>query len=193
MFLLGKSHVQRSLAGYSPWGRKEQDTTEQLSTQSFPFSPTSTQFSEFSSWGNGRRWRSINARPPRGSACQLTSIFWVEKMPWEVRTIEQKPPFCCASGEGWLNHTGYEKPYWAVWSEVVHCGVYQKVFSWLDWPSVRTRCTPARWNTPRCTCAHTAPTPWNKGSCNVICPHSSNAFEYFLSYSISQKKIFLIR
>ena len=27
---LGKSHGQRSLAGYSPWGCKELDTTEQL-------------------------------------------------------------------------------------------------------------------------------------------------------------------
>ena len=26
--ILGKSHIQRSLAGYSPWGRKESDTTE---------------------------------------------------------------------------------------------------------------------------------------------------------------------
>ena len=30
VFLLGKSHGQRSLSGYSPWGRKESDTTEQL-------------------------------------------------------------------------------------------------------------------------------------------------------------------
>ena len=28
---LGKSHGQRSLAGYSPWGCKELETTEQLS------------------------------------------------------------------------------------------------------------------------------------------------------------------
>ena len=28
-FLPGESHVQRSLAGYSPWGHKESDTTEQ--------------------------------------------------------------------------------------------------------------------------------------------------------------------
>ena len=28
--LPGKSHGQRSLAGYSPWGRKESDTTERL-------------------------------------------------------------------------------------------------------------------------------------------------------------------
>ena len=27
---LGESHGQRSLAGYSPWGRKESDTTEHL-------------------------------------------------------------------------------------------------------------------------------------------------------------------
>ena len=30
VFLLGKSQGWRSLAGYSPWGRKESDTTEQL-------------------------------------------------------------------------------------------------------------------------------------------------------------------
>ena len=34
-FLLpGKSHGQRSLVGYSPWGHKESDTTERLH---FPF------------------------------------------------------------------------------------------------------------------------------------------------------------
>ena len=32
VLLPGKSHGQRSLAGSSPWGRKESDTTEQLST-----------------------------------------------------------------------------------------------------------------------------------------------------------------
>ena len=30
MFLPGKSHGQRSLVGYSPWGHKESDTTERL-------------------------------------------------------------------------------------------------------------------------------------------------------------------
>ena len=30
VFLPGKPHGQRSLVGYSPWGRKELDTTEQL-------------------------------------------------------------------------------------------------------------------------------------------------------------------
>ena len=32
VFLPGESHGQRSLAGYNPWGPKELDTTEQLST-----------------------------------------------------------------------------------------------------------------------------------------------------------------
>ena len=31
IFLLGKSHGQRSLVDYSPWGHKESDTTERLS------------------------------------------------------------------------------------------------------------------------------------------------------------------
>ena len=30
VFLPGKSHGQRSLVGYSPWGREESDTTERL-------------------------------------------------------------------------------------------------------------------------------------------------------------------
>ena len=30
VFLPGESHGQRSLVGYSPWGCKESDTTEQL-------------------------------------------------------------------------------------------------------------------------------------------------------------------
>ena len=30
VFLLGELHGQRSLAGYSPWGRKELDRTEQI-------------------------------------------------------------------------------------------------------------------------------------------------------------------
>ena len=30
VFLLAEFHGQRSLVGYSPWGNKESDTTEQL-------------------------------------------------------------------------------------------------------------------------------------------------------------------
>ena len=35
VLLLGKFHGQRSLVGYSPWGCKESDTTEQLHFLSF--------------------------------------------------------------------------------------------------------------------------------------------------------------
>ena len=35
VFLPGKSHGQRSLEDYSPWGCKESDMTEQLSTQAY--------------------------------------------------------------------------------------------------------------------------------------------------------------
>ena len=37
VFLPGEFHGQRNLVGYSPWGRKESDTTERL-TLSLPFS-----------------------------------------------------------------------------------------------------------------------------------------------------------
>ena len=39
VFLPGKSHGQRSLAGCSPWGCKESDTSEQLSTTSWHRNP----------------------------------------------------------------------------------------------------------------------------------------------------------
>ena len=32
VFLPGKSHGQRSLEGYSPWGHRELDTTERVQT-----------------------------------------------------------------------------------------------------------------------------------------------------------------
>ena len=37
VFLLGKFHGQRSLAGYSPWGLRESDMTERHSSPSFYF------------------------------------------------------------------------------------------------------------------------------------------------------------
>ena len=36
---LENTHGQRSLAGYSPWGHKESDTTERLSTAEHKVSP----------------------------------------------------------------------------------------------------------------------------------------------------------
>ena len=36
VLLPGESHGQRSLAGYSPWGHKESDTTERLTHTPLP-------------------------------------------------------------------------------------------------------------------------------------------------------------
>ena len=49
VFLLGKSHRQRSLVGYSPWGCKESYTTEQLCAK-FTTSQLSFSFSDISSF-----------------------------------------------------------------------------------------------------------------------------------------------
>ena len=46
-FLLGESHGQRNLAGYSPWDRKEVDTTEQVSAHSDSFSDRYRRTSHF--------------------------------------------------------------------------------------------------------------------------------------------------
>ena len=45
VFLPGKSYEQRSLAGYSPWGRKELDRTEQL-----PSLNVSIPYSQVAQW-----------------------------------------------------------------------------------------------------------------------------------------------
>ena len=62
VFLPGKSHGQKSLLGYSPWGRKESDRTERLHFHSFS-------------------WRWIAVLPVccynlwyRGFPCGLTSL-----------------------------------------------------------------------------------------------------------------------
>ena len=56
VFLPGKSHRQKSLVGYSPWGRKESDTTEQLSTH--PCFPIATQ-----SWSLWQRPTKLKVLP----------------------------------------------------------------------------------------------------------------------------------
>ena len=43
VFLPGKSYGQKSLVDYSPWGRKESDTTEWLSTRTYIIWPTWTE------------------------------------------------------------------------------------------------------------------------------------------------------
>ena len=42
VFLPGKSYGQRSLVGYTPWGQKESDMTEQLTLSLFTFTDVVT-------------------------------------------------------------------------------------------------------------------------------------------------------
>ena len=60
VFLPGESHWQRGLVGYSPWGHKESDTTEQLTLDVYlmgfdgshcSVSPIAGPYKVFSLWG----------------------------------------------------------------------------------------------------------------------------------------------
>ena len=53
LFLPGKSHGQRSLVGYSPWGRREVDTPEWLSTHIYTIRTT------LSSSGSKKAWSQL--------------------------------------------------------------------------------------------------------------------------------------
>ena len=65
-FLPGKCHGQRSLAGYSPWGPKESDTTERLA---------------FSLWmSNHKAKRGIESCPPTTSIYSLSET-WAVRSP----------------------------------------------------------------------------------------------------------------
>ena len=55
VFLPGKSHGRRSLVGYSPWGHKESDTTQQLHFH-FHFQPSPGAYGHYSRVnGNSKR------------------------------------------------------------------------------------------------------------------------------------------
>ena len=75
VLLLGESYGQRSLAGYSPWGRKESDTTEWLSTH--------------------ERWATA-----RGSARNLIETSWK----WETTRASISSPHSPAWLGGCSNH-----------------------------------------------------------------------------------------
>ena len=66
VFLPGESHGQRNLAGYSPWGHKELDTTEQLSNILTHYFPPSLSFL--------RKW-------------QLQSTSYLRQSPWSHSPI----------------------------------------------------------------------------------------------------------
>ena len=54
VFLPGKSHGRKSMAGYSPWGCKESDTTERLHFTSFVIHTVFSQMFDFRILLSGR-------------------------------------------------------------------------------------------------------------------------------------------
>ena len=95
VFLPGKSHGQRSLAGYNPWGRKESNTTQWLSTHRIQ-----------KIWGLPG---SASAQEP---ACQCRIYKrcgfdpWVGKMPWR-RKCQPTLVFLSGKPHGQRSLAGY--------------------------------------------------------------------------------------
>ena len=82
--LPGKLHGQRSVVGYSPWGRKESDTTEQLHFTSLCF--TSHAIKVMLKILQARLQQYVNHEPPdvqagfrkgRGTRDQIANIHWI--------------------------------------------------------------------------------------------------------------------
>ena len=75
VFLPGKSHGQRSLAGCSPWGRKKSDTTERLT---FSLSPRSgLRHAAVLSWF--LCWKLKSSWDGEGSDGPTTAVAWQGK------------------------------------------------------------------------------------------------------------------
>ena len=89
VLLPGKSHGQRSPVGYSPWGRKELDTTEQLHFLSFPGGTSSK-----NSTCQCRRHRRHGFNP------------WVGRIPWR-REWQPTPIFLPGESHGQRSLAGY--------------------------------------------------------------------------------------
>ena len=87
-YFLQEFHGQRSLAGYSPWGSKESDTTEQLS------------FSLWLPWWF--RWQRVclqGGRPGFGP--------WFRKILWSRKEMATTPVFLPGESHGQRSLTGY--------------------------------------------------------------------------------------
>ena len=68
VLLPGKSHGQRSLVGFSPWGRQESDTTERLQFH-FPLSCTGE--------GNSNPLQCSCLENPRDGGAWWAAVYWV--------------------------------------------------------------------------------------------------------------------
>ena len=84
-FLPGKSHGQRSLVGYSPWGCKESDTTEQLTvsrmTMICPGSSLQVPQGTSGFIGGGLSWLRGNGRESETWAPGLVTLSLISYLP----------------------------------------------------------------------------------------------------------------
>ena len=69
-FLPGESHGQRSLGGYSPWGRKESDTTERLHFTNSWYTERAYSWKHYL---NGWIWETMSQRENQNYSCIVTS------------------------------------------------------------------------------------------------------------------------
>ena len=68
--LAGKSHGQRSLAGYRPWGCKESDMTERLNNSGNLWVPTGSSAQLL--WGDLEGWDGVGEEGPRRRGSMYT-------------------------------------------------------------------------------------------------------------------------
>ena len=85
VFLPGKFHGQRSLSGYSPWGRKESDSTEQL-TPSLSVIPVVVGKSQL-------------GRSQGSSRAQLLPV--CSTIGWDLEPINTLISFSCSQISSW--------------------------------------------------------------------------------------------
>ena len=112
VFLPGKSHGQRSLVGYSPWGHKESDTTERLNGSSSrspvtcPFHPHNSSHSMLSLLSCLFVFP-LNCGLLENRNCILLNCITLE--PHTVLTYRKCSINLCLSNE-WWNTKGFRVP-----------------------------------------------------------------------------------
>ena len=95
VFLPGESHGQRTLAGYSPWGRKESDTTKQLTLHFMAESLSMFKHSDVLLFIQTNRIPSDTARSyPKAPLCLVHKVCFISQ--------EEGTAHCgCHGGEQW--------------------------------------------------------------------------------------------
>ena len=127
VFLPGKSHRWRSLAGYSPWGRKQSDTTERLTSFSQQGHSKKIGKKSIARWrieGGGSQFRMVRER--------------LRRCHWNQDLKNERKSAICRAGE---RHRSARRA-WAEESSVCshHFLGPSASSSFLTWPAFFTAC-----------------------------------------------------